>query len=140
MPLINIVIALIVVGVALWLINNFIPMAGSNQIHPEHRGGNCRGYLGLEGRRDVEPCYQLSLVNGMRISSVVLLCAFPMAAVSQDAEPLGREGQIRFPYPKRRQSLIAGGVRGIRGILQGLNSPREWGQVAAPMANGLPPR
>jgi predicted membrane protein len=29
MPLINIVFALIVVGVALWLINNFIPMAGS---------------------------------------------------------------------------------------------------------------
>ena len=29
MPLINIVIALVVVGVALWLINNFIPMAGS---------------------------------------------------------------------------------------------------------------
>jgi len=27
MPVINIVIALIVVGVALWLINNFIPMA-----------------------------------------------------------------------------------------------------------------
>jgi len=27
MPLINIVIALIVVGVALWLINNYIPMA-----------------------------------------------------------------------------------------------------------------
>ncbi|MGD0050150.1 MAG: Thivi_2564 family membrane protein [Bryobacteraceae bacterium] len=29
MPLINIVIVLIVVGVALWLINNFIPMAHS---------------------------------------------------------------------------------------------------------------
>jgi thiol:disulfide interchange protein len=29
MPLINIVVALIVVGVALWLINNFIPMANS---------------------------------------------------------------------------------------------------------------
>ena len=29
MPLINIVIALIVVGMALWLINRFIPMAGS---------------------------------------------------------------------------------------------------------------
>ena len=29
MPLINLVIALIVVGVALWLINNFIPMAHS---------------------------------------------------------------------------------------------------------------
>ena len=27
MPLINIVLALIVVGVALWLINNYIPMA-----------------------------------------------------------------------------------------------------------------
>ncbi len=29
MPLVNIVLALIVVGVALWLINRFIPMAGS---------------------------------------------------------------------------------------------------------------
>jgi hypothetical protein len=29
MPLVNIVIALIIVGVCLWLINNFIPMAGS---------------------------------------------------------------------------------------------------------------
>jgi len=29
MPLVNIVIALIVVGVALWLINRFIPMASS---------------------------------------------------------------------------------------------------------------
>jgi hypothetical protein len=29
MPLINIVIALIIVGVALWLVNNFIPMASS---------------------------------------------------------------------------------------------------------------
>ena len=29
MPLINIVVALIVVGLALWLINNFIPMATS---------------------------------------------------------------------------------------------------------------
>ena len=29
MPLINIVIALVVVGVALWLINTFIPMASS---------------------------------------------------------------------------------------------------------------
>ena len=29
MPIIHIVVALIVVGVALWLINNFIPMASS---------------------------------------------------------------------------------------------------------------
>lgn len=29
MPLVDIVIALIVVGVALWLINNFVPMASS---------------------------------------------------------------------------------------------------------------
>ena len=29
MPLLNLVIALIVVGVALWLINRFIPMASS---------------------------------------------------------------------------------------------------------------
>jgi len=29
MPLVNIVIVLIVVGVALWLINNYIPMARS---------------------------------------------------------------------------------------------------------------
>jgi predicted membrane protein len=29
MPLVNIVIALVIVGVGLWLINSFIPMAGS---------------------------------------------------------------------------------------------------------------
>jgi len=29
MPLVQIVVALIVVGVLLWLVNNFIPMAGS---------------------------------------------------------------------------------------------------------------
>ena len=29
MPIINIVVALIVIGVVLWLINNFIPMASS---------------------------------------------------------------------------------------------------------------
>lgn len=29
MPLINLVVALIVVGVLLWLVNNYIPMAGS---------------------------------------------------------------------------------------------------------------
>lgn len=29
MPLINIVVVLIVVGVLLWLVNNYIPMAGS---------------------------------------------------------------------------------------------------------------
>ena len=29
MPLINIVITLIVIGVVLWLVNNYIPMAGS---------------------------------------------------------------------------------------------------------------
>jgi predicted membrane protein len=29
MPLLNIVIALVVIGLALWLINNFIPMASS---------------------------------------------------------------------------------------------------------------
>ena len=29
MPLINLVVVLIVVGVLLWLVNNYIPMAGS---------------------------------------------------------------------------------------------------------------
>jgi hypothetical protein len=29
MPLINIVVVLVVIGVALWLINNYIPMASS---------------------------------------------------------------------------------------------------------------
>jgi hypothetical protein len=32
MPLVNIVIALIVVGVAMWLINNFIPMASGIKV------------------------------------------------------------------------------------------------------------
>ena len=29
MPLVNLVVALIIVGMALWLINRFVPMAGS---------------------------------------------------------------------------------------------------------------
>ena len=41
MPLIQVVIVLIVVGVILWLINRFIPMAG-HQVDPECRRGHCR--------------------------------------------------------------------------------------------------
>jgi hypothetical protein len=32
MPLINLVVVLIVVGVVLWLVNNYIPMAGKIKI------------------------------------------------------------------------------------------------------------
>jgi len=38
MPLIHVVVVLIVVGVLLWLINRFIPMAGSIKC----RRGHCR--------------------------------------------------------------------------------------------------
>ena len=39
MPILQLVMVLIVVGVLLWLVNNFIPMQGDDQVDPEcHRG------------------------------------------------------------------------------------------------------
>ena len=59
MPLINIVVALIVVGVALWLINNFVPMAREHQDHFEFSGRGCRLRLGPAGVRIVGAGNQL---------------------------------------------------------------------------------
>jgi len=43
MPLIQILLALIVVGVLLWLVNRFIPMANSIKSILERRRCHCRG-------------------------------------------------------------------------------------------------
>ena len=58
MPLINIVIALIIVGVALWMINRFIPMASS--IKTILNGGRGRRLcVGFAGNRTVGTLVQL---------------------------------------------------------------------------------
>jgi hypothetical protein len=50
MPLIQLVQVLIVVGVLLWLVNRFIPMAGSVKSISECGGGHRSGGVGPEGR------------------------------------------------------------------------------------------
>ncbi len=59
MPLINIVVALIVVGVALWLINNFIPMAASIKTILKYRGGSLGCRVGPASGRTVGARHQL---------------------------------------------------------------------------------
>jgi hypothetical protein len=53
MPLIQIVIVLIVIGVLLWLVN-LIHDAGDYKIHPERRGGYLRGALASERVRSAK--------------------------------------------------------------------------------------
>jgi hypothetical protein len=54
MPLIQLVVILIVIGVLLWLVNKFVPMEAKHQVHPE-RGGNhlCCGLAALHPSRNV---------------------------------------------------------------------------------------
>ena len=61
MPLINIVIALIVVGVALWLINNVHPHGLQHQDDSECSGCRCGRSLGLAGGRNVGAGNQLQV-------------------------------------------------------------------------------
>ena len=48
MPLIYVVLALIVIGMGLWLINNYVPMAGSIRTHSQCCGGDLRLRLAVE--------------------------------------------------------------------------------------------
>ena len=48
MPLIHVVLTLIVVGVLLWLVNSYIPMAGSIKIDLECCRNHCRGLVAPE--------------------------------------------------------------------------------------------
>ncbi len=60
MPLIYIVLVLIVVGMALWLVNVYIPMAGSIKTILNAVGRDRRLRLGAQSRGTLEPGAELS--------------------------------------------------------------------------------
>ena len=51
MPLIQLVVTLIVVGVLLWAMNTYIPMDPKIRQYYQHRGGRGRGALAVAGVR-----------------------------------------------------------------------------------------
>jgi hypothetical protein len=64
----------------------------------------------------------------MTIVSVVLLCMVPVAAMAQPAEPLTVMSKLSFHAQSVGSPLSMAETAAYAGILQGLNSPREWGQ------------
>ena len=58
MPLLNIIIVLIIAGVALHLINRYIPMASSIKSILNVRGGSLRLRMAVAGHRIVGECHQ----------------------------------------------------------------------------------
>ena len=65
MPILNLLVALIVVGVLLWLVNSFIPMADSIKsiLNPRCY---CRGFVAPERFWTSELAFQTSRVNRSR--------------------------------------------------------------------------
>ena len=72
----------------------------------------------------------------MTIRSVVLLCAVPFAGMAQPVapveplEPLDAMSKLNFHAQSVGSLWSLAETAAYAGILQGLNSPREWGQGA----------
>ena len=60
--------------------------------------------------------------------SVILLCAVPMAGTAQSADPLDVMGKLNFHAQNVGSPGALAETAAYAGILQGLDSPREWGQ------------
>ena len=64
----------------------------------------------------------------MTIVGVVLLCVVPAAAVAQPLEPFSVRSKLNFHARSVFSPMSLAETAAYAGILQGLNSPREWGQ------------
>jgi hypothetical protein len=100
----------IVFGAALWLIKRYIwlpddAMAGNKKIERDRAGG-------------------AALI-------VVLMCAVSGAGMAQTPEALDVNGKLRFQAGCFSDPWPLVGPLAYAGILQGINSPREWGQGGA---------
>ena len=71
----------------------------------------------------------------MRIFSVVLLCAVPVAGIAQSVDSLDLKSKLRFHGESvyGRWSIAQSAV--YAGILQGIGSPDEWGQGSGAYAS-----
>jgi hypothetical protein len=66
----------------------------------------------------------------MRIYCAVLLCVVPIAGTTQPIEPLDAMSKLNFHAQSVGSPLSLAESAAYAGILQGLDSPREWGQGA----------
>src|SRR5277367_3214486 len=66
----------------------------------------------------------------MTICNAVLLCALPAAAMAQPLEPLSAMSKLKFHAMSVGSPLALAGTAAYAGILQGLDTPKEWGQGA----------
>jgi hypothetical protein len=64
----------------------------------------------------------------MKLLSAVLLCAVPVAGLAQPAEPLNFDGKLRFHADAVYSPWSIAESVAYAGILQGLGTPKEWGQ------------
>jgi len=64
----------------------------------------------------------------MTIAGALLLCVVPMAGMAQPVEPLDVRSKLNFHARSVGSPMSLAETAAYAGILQGLNSPREWGQ------------
>ena len=64
----------------------------------------------------------------MTIVGALLLCAFPAVAMAQPVEPLNVMSKLKFHAQSVGSPVSLAETAAYAGILQELNSPREWGQ------------
>ncbi len=64
----------------------------------------------------------------MTIAGALLLCVVPIAAMAQPVEPLNVRSKLNFHAQSVGSPMSLAETAAYAGILQGLNSPREWGQ------------
>ena len=60
----------------------------------------------------------------------VLICVIPVAGIAQNLAPSEEESKLRFHVESAFGPLALAGSAAYAGILQGIGTPREWGQGA----------
>lgn len=58
----------------------------------------------------------------------IVAVVMPVACVAQTTEPLDGKGKLRFHAKSTYDLLAIAGFAAYAGVLQGIDSPREWGQ------------
>ncbi len=66
----------------------------------------------------------------MTICNVVLLCALPIAAAAQPVQPFDTTSKLKFHAQRVGSPWALVETAAYAGILQGFDSPKEWGQGA----------
>src|SRR5580698_5496397 len=66
----------------------------------------------------------------MTICGALLLCAVPVAGMAQAVDPLDAMSKLNFHAQSVFSPLSLAETAAYAGILQGLDTPKEWGQGA----------